>query len=47
MLGRVLELGTGTGETAARLMTRHPGLELVGIDESEAMLEVARSRFGQ
>lgn len=46
VLGRVLELGTGTGETAARLMTRHPGIELVGIDESEAMLEVARSRFG-
>lgn len=43
---RVLELGTGTGETAARLLARNPGVELVGIDESDAMLDVARSRFG-
>jgi tRNA threonylcarbamoyl adenosine modification protein (Sua5/YciO/YrdC/YwlC family) len=42
---RVLELGTGTGETAAALLDRHPGAELVGIDESSAMLGVARSRL--
>jgi L-threonylcarbamoyladenylate synthase len=42
---RVLELGTGTGETAARLLDRHPDAELVGIDESTGMLEVARSRL--
>jgi L-threonylcarbamoyladenylate synthase len=43
---RVLELGTGTGETAARLLEVRPEAELVGIDESEAMLEVARARLG-
>jgi tRNA threonylcarbamoyl adenosine modification protein (Sua5/YciO/YrdC/YwlC family) len=35
---RVLELGTGTGETARRLLARHPEAELVGVDESAAML---------
>jgi L-threonylcarbamoyladenylate synthase len=39
---RVLELGTGTGETARRLLARHPRATLVGIDESEAMLAAAR-----
>jgi L-threonylcarbamoyladenylate synthase len=43
---RILELGTGTGETARRLLDRHPGAELVGIDESPAMLEVARNALG-
>jgi L-threonylcarbamoyladenylate synthase len=43
---RVLELGTGTGETARRLLTRHPGAELVGIDESAEMLEVAQAQLG-
>ena len=42
---RMLELGTGTGETAGRLLDRHPDAELVGIDESTGMLEVARSRL--
>ena len=41
---RILELGTGTGETARRLLARHPDAELVGIDENEQMLAVARSR---
>ena len=35
---RVLELGTGTGETAIRVMAAHPGVKWVGIDASEAML---------
>ncbi len=42
---RVLELGTGTGETALRLLAVAPEAQLVGIDESEAMLSVARSRL--
>jgi len=42
LLGRVLELGTGTGETARRVLARHPEAELIGIDTSEAML--ARTR---
>ena len=40
---RVLELGTGTGETARRLLERHPAARLVGIDVSETMLAVARA----
>jgi L-threonylcarbamoyladenylate synthase len=42
---RILELGIGTGETAARLLQLHPGAELLGIDESEAMLGEARRRL--
>jgi tRNA (cmo5U34)-methyltransferase len=38
----ILELGTGTGETAQRMLARHRGAQLVGIDASEAMLAVAR-----
>jgi tRNA threonylcarbamoyl adenosine modification protein (Sua5/YciO/YrdC/YwlC family) len=43
--GSILELGTGTGETAARLLEHHGAASLVGIDVSEPMLEVARSRL--
>ncbi len=39
---RILELGTGTGETAKRLLARHPDAVLVGIDESERMLALAQ-----
>ena len=39
---RVLELGTGSGETALRVRTSHPDAEWVGIDASEAMLARAR-----
>jgi tRNA threonylcarbamoyl adenosine modification protein (Sua5/YciO/YrdC/YwlC family) len=42
---RILELGTGTGETAARLLASHPQALLVGIDESPAMLQAARARL--
>ncbi len=42
---RMLELGTGTGETARALLERHPQAELVGLDESSAMLDAARSRL--
>jgi tRNA threonylcarbamoyl adenosine modification protein (Sua5/YciO/YrdC/YwlC family) len=40
---RVLELGTGTGETARRLLERHPDARRVGVDESASMLAAARS----
>jgi tRNA (cmo5U34)-methyltransferase len=43
---RVLDLGTGTGVTLAAVLARHPGAVAVGIDESAAMLEAARVRFG-
>jgi tRNA threonylcarbamoyl adenosine modification protein (Sua5/YciO/YrdC/YwlC family) len=39
---RILELGTGTGETARRLLARHAGASLIGVDESERMLAAAR-----
>jgi len=42
---RLLELGTGTGETALRVLERHPGASLVGIDASADMLAVARERL--
>jgi tRNA (cmo5U34)-methyltransferase len=41
----VLELGTGTGETAQRVLDRHPHAQLVGIDASPGMVEVARDRL--
>ena len=41
----VLELGTGTGETAARVLARHPDAHWTGIDASEAMLAHARTRL--
>jgi tRNA (cmo5U34)-methyltransferase len=40
---RVLELGTGTGETALRVLARHPQATLVGVDGSEEMLAGARA----
>jgi tRNA (cmo5U34)-methyltransferase len=44
-LSRLLELGTGTGETARRVLARHPGASLVGVDASADMLAVARERL--
>lgn len=42
---RVLELGTGTGETALRVLAGHPEAGWVGIDASEPMLARARERL--
>jgi tRNA (cmo5U34)-methyltransferase len=41
----VLELGTGTGETAWRVLAQHPNARWTGIDASEAMLARARERL--
>ncbi len=41
----VLELGTGTGETALRVLARNPGARWTGIDASEPMLMRARDRL--
>jgi tRNA (cmo5U34)-methyltransferase len=38
----VLELGTGTGETARRVLDTHPDAQLVGVDASPGMVRVAR-----
>jgi tRNA (cmo5U34)-methyltransferase len=35
---RILELGFGTGETTRRVLARHPGARLIGIDGSSRML---------
>ncbi len=35
---RILDLGTGTGETARRVLALHPEAELVGVDDSPDML---------
>jgi tRNA (cmo5U34)-methyltransferase len=43
----VLELGTGTGETATRILARHPAARWTGIDSSEPMLDRARERLPQ
>ena len=42
---RILELGTGTGETAVRLLAANAQATLVGVDESEAMLAAAAVRL--
>ena len=42
---RVLELGTGTGETALRVRAGQPAAQWIGIDASEAMLARARERL--
>ena len=39
---RILDLGTGTGETARRLLEQNREAELVGVDSSEQMLAAAR-----
>jgi tRNA (cmo5U34)-methyltransferase len=39
----ILELGTGTGETARRVLGAHPRARLHGIDASADMLAVARA----
>ena len=41
----ILDLGTGTGETLAQVMWRHPHARVIGVDESAGMLEVARIRL--
>ena len=42
---RVLDLGTGTGETLAAVLARHPGARAVGLDKSAPMLDAARTRL--
>ena len=41
----MLELGTGTGETARRVLAVQPRARLTGIDASERMLAAAREAF--
>src|SRR4051794_7912948 len=41
----ILELGTGTGETATRILAAYPDARWTGIDSSEPMLARARERL--
>jgi tRNA (cmo5U34)-methyltransferase len=41
----VLDLGTGTGETLAAVLDRHPGAAAFGVDNNEAMLGAAQRRL--
>ena len=41
----ILDLGTGTGETLAHVLPRHPSAHATGIDESDGMFDVARARL--
>lgn len=43
---RVLDAGCGTGRAAAELLSRHPGVDLVGVDGSSQMIAQARERVG-
>ena len=43
--GRLLDLGTGTGETLLAALESHPGAHAVGIDESPPMLARAEERL--
>ncbi len=42
--GNVLDLGCGSGDPVARYMTAQ-GFDVVGVDASTAMLDIARERF--
>jgi tRNA (cmo5U34)-methyltransferase len=42
---RILDLGSGTGETALATLAVHPDAHLVGIDASEDMLAIAHRRL--
>ena len=41
---RVLDVGCGSGELAAAIRDRFPGAEILGIDTSEAAVELARRK---
>ena len=44
---QVLEIGVGTGLVAEQLRHRRPSCHLTGVDHTEAMLDIARTRVGE
>jgi ubiquinone/menaquinone biosynthesis C-methylase UbiE len=43
----VLDIGCGTGEPGLTLRERHPGLRVLGVDASDAMVGVARRKVAE
>ena len=41
---RVLDVGSGQGDMAAEITSRHPGVEVVGLELSQRGVEVARAK---
>ncbi len=41
---RVLDLATGTADLALKVLQRHPGVKVVGVDPSEGMLKIGREK---
>ena len=44
---RILDVGTGPGDVAARLMDLHPSAQVVGADVDPRMVKVARKRHAE
>jgi len=44
---RILDLGAGTGETARRVLEKHPGARVVLVDASAEMLGAAREALAE
>ncbi|MDX6597392.1 MAG: hypothetical protein QOE87_1279 [Gaiellales bacterium] len=42
--GRVLDVGTGTGQAAGILLRSYPGAEIDAVDASAEMIEIARAK---
>lgn len=43
---RVLDMGTGTGSVAARILENYPNIKITCLDDSPDMLDKARERLG-
>lgn len=43
---RVMDAGCGTGRDAAALLERWPGVDVIALDGSQKMLDLARTRLG-
>lgn len=43
---RILDLGTGTGETSRRLLLAYPDANVIAIDPNEELLQIARDQLG-
>ena len=43
---RILDMGTGTGSVAARILENHPNAKITCLDGSPDMLDQARKRLG-